>query len=59
MTRTRCLTPRTERELAAVEAYVNFLSWGEHPTHGGRHVPPAWWAYVMGASKWCPPAGEW
>ena len=60
----------TDRDLASVVAFTNFLSWGEEPViaHGpdtrvnpklGRAVPPAWWAYVVGASSWCPPKGEW
>lgn len=67
---TRCATP-TARDLEHVEAFHNFLSWGELPyrevqrTRGhvdpnliSRKVPPAWWAYALGHTTWCPPKGE-
>jgi hypothetical protein len=46
-----------------VQAFKNFLSWGERPVdpetlRRTREVPPAWWAYVVGATRWCPPEGE-
>lgn len=54
-----------------VAAFTNFLSWGERPSKLGpldphcvlehdlrRRVPPAWWAYGLGATPWCPPKGE-
>jgi hypothetical protein len=53
-----------EREVAmTVLAFKNFLSWGAKPNVPGwpdepRHVPPAWWAYVLGHTRWCPPIGE-
>lgn len=53
----------------AVEQFGNFLSWGEKPAQmmanpgGGddrarRAVPPAWWAYALGETRWCPAKGE-
>jgi hypothetical protein len=48
---------------AAVDAFYNFLSWGAKPSLPGstiiedRDVPPAWWAYAMGATRFCPPVG--
>ena len=55
----------TLRDTEAVSAFANFLSWGERPanqkiTYENRHraVPPAWFAYVMGLTTWCPPKGE-
>lgn len=54
----------TDRDRDAVDAFRNFLSWGAAPMtpHGtvrlSRDVPPAWWAYVLGHTTWCPPAGE-
>jgi hypothetical protein len=55
--------PITDKTRAAIDAFENFLSWGEQPSRPGhleprRTVPPAWWAYTLGATKWCPPAGE-
>jgi hypothetical protein len=55
---------QTDRE--AVEAFSNFLSWGEvpaiastgRPKYKRRAVPPAWWAYSFGETRWCPPKGE-
>lgn len=59
----------TQLDRMAVEAFTNFLSWGEHPVIAAqadgyrqpirRNVPPAWWAYALGATEWCPPRGEW
>lgn len=57
-----------EAELA-LQAFRNFLSWkvdplrardatGFDPPALAHKVPPAWWAYVLGATRWCPPAGE-
>jgi hypothetical protein len=61
---TRCATP-TQRDLEAVEAFTNFLSWGERPASARdqlppdrRNVPPAWYAYVLGYTTWCPPKDE-
>ena len=56
----------TERDRDAVEAFSNFLSWEKRPyrasdgevMHAYRAVPPAWWANVLGATRWCPPKGE-
>ena len=55
----------TEHDLSVVSAFGNFLSWGIRPvvkgiTYETRHrpVPPAWFAYVMGLTTWCPPKGE-
>ncbi len=54
----------TEGDRLAVDAMTNFMSWGERPSRKGgelqpcRSVPPAWWAYALGASTWCPPKGE-
>jgi hypothetical protein len=42
---TRNSTPRIQRRSLA-----------HFPTP--RAVPPAWWAHVLGATSWCPPAGE-
>jgi hypothetical protein len=44
-----------------VEAFRNFLSWGQDrfgSMVATNPVPPAWWAYVLGATSWCPPKGE-
>lgn len=41
----------------AIEAFGNFLAWGVRPDRGARPVPPAWFAYALGASAWCPPPG--
>lgn len=59
---------KPEAELA-LESFRNMLSWGVPPVgarDGARNlgrehwpVPPAWWAYVLGATRWCPPRGEW
>lgn len=48
-------------EQDVIRAFSNFLSWGERPSKMRlrRDVPPAWFAYAIGATKWCPPAGEW
>jgi len=60
-------TRLTERDREAVEAFSNFLSWGEVPAipvptarvkYVRRAVPPAWWAYTFGDTRWCPPKGE-
>lgn len=72
MTRRKFPTPAgrvrlelTEADELALHAFRNFLSWGVHPLDAhapldaGRPVPPAWWAYAFGASRWCPPRGEW
>jgi hypothetical protein len=54
----------TESEGRTLEAFRNFLSWGEHPSSkehrvpGPRRVPPAWYAYALGYTAWCPPIGE-
>lgn len=55
----------TDRDMEAVSAFSNFLSWGERPlvqrldhTTKRRNVPPSWFAYVMGLTTWCPPKGE-
>lgn len=53
----------TFTEQLIFEAFRNFLSWGElpyiHPESNiTRKVPPAWWAYALGHTKWCPPKGE-
>lgn len=54
----------TDEEI--VQAFKNFLSWGERPVlprtsleqiFPPRRVPPAWWAYVLGETRWCPPKG--
>lgn len=56
----------TDEEI--VQAFKNFLSWGERPAlprpamerqqvFPARRVPPAWWAYVLGDTRWCPPKG--
>lgn len=55
----------TDHDTAVVEAFGNFLSWGERPVvnvqygHGPYqfHWPPAVFAYVSGATTWCPPKG--
>lgn len=50
-----------------MEAFANFLSWGAQPGRRARDfvfereqrdVPPAWWAYALGATTYCPPQGE-
>jgi hypothetical protein len=46
-----------------IEAFRNFLSWGERPATipqvaATRNVPPAWFAYAIGLTSWCPPKGE-
>jgi hypothetical protein len=57
------------RDVAAVEAFANFLSWGEVPCGKletanlpmmslPRAVPPAWWAYALGYTSHCPPKDE-
>jgi hypothetical protein len=55
----------TDRDHEAVSAFGNFLSWGERPAsrtityeNRSRCVPPAWFAYVIGLTTWCPPKGE-
>jgi hypothetical protein len=58
----------TAQDREIVEAFANFLSWGQQPSKPGttsswnpvtrRAVPPAWWAYALGYSSWCPPKGE-
>jgi hypothetical protein len=55
----------TPRDRDAIEAFSNFLSWGEMPSKPGkpmslhrREVPPAWYAYALGRTTWCPPEGE-
>lgn len=55
----------TDRDSDAIMAFGNFLSWQETPymrgrsvVHAYRRVPPAWYAYAMGLTKWCPPWGE-
>ena len=58
---TRCATV-TERDLEHVDAFRNFLSWGEVPVgpenpRASRNVPPAWFAYALGYTTWCPPKG--
>jgi hypothetical protein len=59
-------SPMRDREI--VDAFWNFLSWGEAPraprgtlppSEARRSVPPAWWAYALGLTEWCPPKGEW
>lgn len=55
----------TDHDTAVVEAFGNFLSWGERPArdwHLGhsplrRAWPPAVFAYITGATAWCPPKG--
>lgn len=50
-----------------VQAFRNFLSWGIEPparavnvfAHFRAPAPPAWYAYALGHSLWCPPIGEW
>lgn len=64
--------PQIFTDVDAVQQFTNFLSWGERPlvvmaNPGGgdadrrrlRPVPPAWWAYALGETRWCPPKGEW
>jgi hypothetical protein len=58
------------RDLVAVESFRNFLSWGVFPENYTGHrqpdrrfvirrpVPPAWFAYAMGLTSYCPPKGE-
>jgi hypothetical protein len=54
----------TQQDRDIVEAFENFLSWGERPrTYAGARplpwsVPPAWFAYATGLTEWCPPKGE-
>lgn len=53
-------TTATPADMAIVAGFANFLSWGEQPNvPERRNVPPAWWAYAFGATKHCPPVGEW
>lgn len=54
----------TADDMRAVQAFTNFLTWGAQPGPActpprRRDVPPAWFAYAMGLTQWCPPAGEW
>lgn len=57
--------PVTVRDREAVESFHNFLSWGEIPALPSdatarrvyRSVPPAWWAYSFGFTRYCPPKG--
>jgi hypothetical protein len=50
-------------DMDVVEQFRNFLSWGAKPNHPlllepeERNVPPAWWAYALGQTRYCPPAG--
>jgi len=51
------------QDLEMLMAFQNFLSWGEAPypdvrAPWHRKVPPAWWAYALGYTQWCPPKGE-
>lgn len=51
-----------DEDLAAVQSFVNFLSWASAPAtpslhRPDRHVPPAWYAYALGATRYCPPVG--
>jgi hypothetical protein len=60
---TVCAPNPTPEDWHRIEAFSNFLSWGEQPStknhlQPARHVPPAWWAYTLGATTWCPPKGE-
>lgn len=45
---------------AIVMAFAHFLSWGMQPAPYSlsRPCPPAVWAYMLGATSWCPPKGE-
>jgi hypothetical protein len=57
-------------DLNVVQQFKNFPSWGELPANYDSHhhpdqlfvihrsVPPAWFAYAMGVTSYCPPAGE-
>lgn len=55
---------QTMPDAEVIQAFANFLSWGVRPTRPGaplelqRAVPPAWYAYALGATLHCPPAGE-
>lgn len=52
----------TEKDLMVVEAFKNWLQWAGPPgphSNMARPVPPAFYAYALGASSWCPPLGEW
>lgn len=48
-----------------VQQFRNFLSWGARPAERRgnvaswikRSVPPAWFAYAVGATQHCPPKG--
>lgn len=42
---------------ASVESFRSFLSWGVHPRSVVRPVPPAWFAYALGLTQYCPPRG--
>lgn len=56
--------------LETVLQFRNFLSWDEKPVLNGikayypdvnfspRQVPPAWWAYALGYTTYCPPKDE-
>lgn len=52
--------PLTEADELTIHAFRNFLSWHVDPLdrEHAKHVPPAWWAYVLGHTRWCPPNGE-
>ena len=43
-----------------VQQFTNFLSWNVRPKSpaDARNVPPAWFAYALGLTRWCPPKGE-
>lgn len=45
---------------AVVVGFTNFLSWQMQPAPQStdRPCPPAVWAYMLGATRWCPPKGE-
>lgn len=49
-----------DSDLEVVDQFKNFLSWGVTPTgrNDDRHVPPAWFAYALGLTQYCPPEGE-
>lgn len=58
------MTQLTAKDREVVEPFSNFLSWGERPSapdskvEDRRSVPPAWWAFALGHTTWCPPKGE-
>lgn len=57
-------------DLDIVDQFKNFLSWQVRPCDPGfvayapnilpitRPVPPAWFAYALGLTEYCPPQGE-